>query len=143
LVAEQFRIAAGEKLDLTQDAVVPRGVAIECRVNAEDPVRGFAPAPGTLTECHFPGGPFVRVDSHAHPGYRIPTRYDSLLAKVVAWAPDRDGAVRRMRSALSELRIEGPGVATTVPFLLRVLDDSRFRTATHDTSLVAALTSTG
>jgi acetyl-CoA carboxylase biotin carboxylase subunit len=141
IVAEQFRVAAGEKLDLTQDAVQARGVALECRINAEDPTRAFAPTPGVLVECHLPGGPFVRVDSHAFPGYRIPAMYDSLLAKVVVWAPDRDGALRRMRAALDELRLSGPGVATTVPFLRQVLDDPRFRSATHDTSLADALRS--
>jgi acetyl-CoA carboxylase biotin carboxylase subunit len=140
LVAEQFRVAAGDALSLSQADVDTRGAAIECRINAEDPDRSFAPAPGVLDECHFPGGPFVRVDSHAHPGYRIPTRYDSLLAKVCVWAPDRDGAIRRMSSALSELRIRGRGVATTTLFLQRVLADTRFQNATHDTSLVAALT---
>ncbi|ONH31466.1 acetyl-CoA carboxylase biotin carboxylase subunit [Pseudofrankia asymbiotica] len=139
IVAEQFRVAAGEKLDLTQDAVQPRGAALECRINAEDPARAFAPTPGVLEECHLPGGPFVRVDSHAFPGYRIPAMYDSLLAKLVVWAPDRDGALRRMRAALEELRLAGPGVSTTVPFLRQVLDDSRFRSATHDTSLADAL----
>ncbi|SBW25096.1 Biotin carboxylase [Candidatus Protofrankia californiensis] len=140
LVAAQFRVAAGEELGFSQDAVAPRGVAIECRINAEDPGRGFAPTPGVLEECHLPGGPFVRVDSHVFPGYRIPSVYDSLLAKVIVWAPERDEALTRMRCALGELRLAGPGIATTAGFLSRVLDDPTFRSAHHDTSLVADLT---
>ncbi|MBX6389532.1 MAG: acetyl-CoA carboxylase biotin carboxylase subunit [Frankia sp.] len=139
LVAEQLAIAAGEKLGITQDSLAMRGAALECRINAEDPERDFAPTPGLIEECHLPAGPFVRVDSHVFAGYRVPARYDSLLAKLVVWAPDREGALRRMRAALAEVRLAGPGLATTVPFLRRVLDDRRFQTATHDASLVAQL----
>lgn len=140
LVAEQFRIAAGEELGFSQDAVRPHGVAVECRINAEDPARGFAPTPGVVQECHLPAGPFVRVDSHVFPGYRIPSVYDSLLAKVIVWAPERAAALTRMRCALGELRLAGPGIATTVGFLARVLDDPTFRSACHDTSLIGDLT---
>ncbi|MGW5112910.1 acetyl-CoA carboxylase biotin carboxylase subunit [Nocardia sp. NPDC004123] len=139
LVAEQLRIAAGERLTV-ESGGNPRGVALECRVNAEDPEREFAPAPGTLTECVLPGGQFVRVDSHISPGYSIPPHYDSLLAKVVVWAPDRAGAIDRMRRALAETRIRGGGVATTAEFLHDVLDHPRFRAATHDTALIGSLT---
>ncbi|WP_239310734.1 acetyl/propionyl/methylcrotonyl-CoA carboxylase subunit alpha [Frankia sp. Cj3] len=143
LVAEQFRVAAGEKLAISQDAVSPRGVAIECRINAEDPGRGFAPTPGVLAECQLPAGPFVRVDSHVFPGYRIPSVYDSLLAKLIVWAPDRDSAIVRMRCALDELRIAGPGVATTASFLAQVLTHPVFVAARHDTSLVGDLVAGG
>ncbi|WP_330181268.1 acetyl-CoA carboxylase biotin carboxylase subunit [Nocardia sp. NBC_01503] len=139
LVAEQLRIASG--LPLTVDAGTrPNGVAIECRLNAEDPEREFAPAPGTLTECVLPGGQFVRVDTHITTGYAIPPHYDSLLAKVVVWAPDRPTAIARMRRALAETRIHGAGVATTTDFLHDVLDHPRFRSATHDTALIGSLT---
>jgi acetyl-CoA carboxylase biotin carboxylase subunit len=137
LVREQFRVAAGEKLDRSQDDIEFRGTAIECRINAEDPARDFAPAPGLLTECVLPGGPFVRVDTHISPGYRIPPTYDSLLAKVIVWAPDREQALARMRRALDETRIGGAGVLTTAPFLAGLVDHHLFRAAEHDTSLIA------
>lgn len=139
LVAEQLRIAAGEPLRLRQEDVRLTGVAIECRVNVEDPERGFIPAPGTLSEFEPPAGPFVRVDTHGFPGYRVPTAYDSLLAKVIAWGPDRESALRRMRRALAEFTISGDGVATTIPFAARILTDPEFREARHDTSLIARL----
>jgi acetyl-CoA carboxylase, biotin carboxylase subunit len=136
LVREQIRIAAGEPVELSQHDVRPRGAAIECRINAEDPERGFAPTPGTLTEFRLPGGPFVRVDTHAVPGLRISPNYDSLIAKVIVWAPDRDGAIQRMRRALGELRAGGPAVRTTREFLASVLQHPRFLAARHTTSFV-------
>ncbi|MFI8973805.1 acetyl/propionyl/methylcrotonyl-CoA carboxylase subunit alpha [Nocardia asteroides] len=139
LVAEQLRIAAGERLRVGE-GVRPTGVAIECRVNAEDPEREFAPAPGTLAECVLPAGPFVRVDTHIAAGYAVPPHYDSLLAKVVVWAPDRPAAIDRMRRALAETTISGAGVATTTDFLHDILDHPRFRAAAHDTALIGSLT---
>lgn len=139
LVAEQLRIASGEQLGYAQRDITVRGCAIECRVNAEDPARGFAPAAGQVTEFVPPGGPFVRVDTHLTSGYRIPADYDSLLAKVVVWGGDRETAIASMRAALSELVVRGPGVATTAPFLRELLADSRFAGATHDTSLVGTV----
>jgi acetyl-CoA carboxylase biotin carboxylase subunit len=139
LIIEQLRIAAGEPLHLTQADVRPRGVAIECRVNVEDPTRDFAPTPGTLEEFVPAGGPFVRVDTHGFTGYKVPAAYDSLLAKVIAWAPDREEAIRRMRRALAEFTITGPGIRTTREFLDRVLRDPLFADAKHDTSLVAKI----
>jgi acetyl-CoA carboxylase biotin carboxylase subunit len=136
IVAEQLRISAGQPLSMRQEDVVPRGAAIECRVNAEDPSRGFVPAPGVLTEFRSPAGPFVRVDTHAEPGHRVTAAYDSLLAKVIVWAPDRTAAIGRMQRALRECRIRGTGLHTTIGFLQQVLDDGRFRTARHRTSLV-------
>nr|WP_232851677.1 biotin carboxylase N-terminal domain-containing protein [Nocardia acididurans] len=87
LVAEQLHIAAGNPLTHKQADITPTGVSMECRINAEDPTREFAPTPGELTECTLPGGPFVRLDTHITPGYRVPALYDSLLAKVIVWAP--------------------------------------------------------
>ncbi|MBX9390301.1 SDR family NAD(P)-dependent oxidoreductase [Streptomonospora nanhaiensis] len=139
LVREQLLAAAGEPLSAELAAARPRGAVIECRVNAEDPERGFAPAPGTLEEFTPPGGPFVRVDTHARAGMRIPAAYDSLLAKVVVWAPDRTQALARAVRALEEFRVAGAGVRTTIPFLLRVLRDPDFRAGRHDTGLVARL----
>ncbi|MGW5376591.1 acetyl-CoA carboxylase biotin carboxylase subunit [Nocardia sp. NPDC003999] len=140
LVAEQLRIASGLPLALSADVATPRGVSIECRINAEDPQREFAPAPGALTECTLPGGPFVRIDTHVGPGYAIPPHYDSLLAKIIVWAPDRPAAIARMRRALAETRIHGRGVATTTEFLHDILDHPRFRAADHDTALIGTLT---
>ncbi|MFI1914024.1 acetyl/propionyl/methylcrotonyl-CoA carboxylase subunit alpha [Nocardia sp. NPDC020380] len=139
LVAEQIRIASGHPLTLPPGGN-PTGVSIECRLNAEDPDRDFAPAPGTLTECVLPGGQFVRTDTHIHPGYSIPPHYDSLLAKVIVWAPDRPTAIARMRRALAETSLQGPGIATTTDYLHDILDHPHFRTATHNTSLIGSLT---
>jgi acetyl-CoA carboxylase biotin carboxylase subunit len=136
LVHEQLRIAAGQPLSCRQEDVELRGVSIECRVNAEDPDRNFAPTPGLLEHFVPPGGPFTRVDTHGYAGYRVGPHYDSLLAKVIVWAPDRDQAINRMERALAEFEVAGPGVRTTIPFLARVLADNRFRKATHTTALV-------
>ncbi|MFD9893886.1 acetyl/propionyl/methylcrotonyl-CoA carboxylase subunit alpha [Amycolatopsis sp. NPDC059027] len=138
LVAEQLRVAAGLPLTVSQDSVRPKGVAVECRINAEDPDHDFRPCPGELTEFVAPGGPFVRVDTHAHPGWRISPYYDSLLAKVIVWAPDRAAALARMGRALEELRIAGPGVRTNRKLLMDLLSDPDFRAGTHDTSLLRA-----
>jgi acetyl-CoA carboxylase biotin carboxylase subunit len=139
LVREQLTIAAGGRLSVEQADVAIRGAAVECRVNAEDPDRSFAPAPGWLESFVLPGGPFVRVDTHGYPGYRMPASYDSLLAKVLAWAPTRDQAIARMHRALEEFQATGPGVRTTAGFLRRVLADEQFRAGAHDTGLVARL----
>jgi len=124
IVKAQIRIAQGERLEIAQDDVRLTGHALECRINAEDPARDFAPCPGEVRELHLPEGPGIRVDSHVQAGYRIPPYYDSLLAKVVAWGVDRDEAIVRMRRALSEMRVVG--VPTTIPFHLRLLSDERF-----------------
>ncbi|WP_328405114.1 acetyl-CoA carboxylase biotin carboxylase subunit [Nocardia sp. NBC_00403] len=139
LIAEQIRIAAGAPLGYTQDQISVRGAAIECRINAENPAAEFAPAPGLVSEFTPPGGPFVRVDSHVQAGYQIPPHYDSLLAKVIVWAPDRARAIARMQRALAEFRISGARVETTRDFLREVLDHPRMRSATHSTALVDEL----
>ena len=136
IVQEQIAIAAGRPLSFRQQDVVTRGVAVECRVNAEDPDRGFAPAPGLLTDFTPPGGPFVRVDTHAYAGWLVGPDYDSLLAKTAVWAPDRPRALARMDRALSEFRVDGPGVRTTLGFLRRTLAHPLFQTARHTTGLV-------
>ena len=136
LVQEQLKIASGKPLTLRQEDVQPRGASIECRINVEDPARGFLPTPGVLTEFEQAAGVFVRVDTHAYPGYRVPAAYDSLLAKLIVWAPDRDAAMARMRRALGEFRVSGPGVATTIGLLGDVLDDPRFTAGRHSTSLI-------
>jgi len=138
LVQEQIRVAAGEPLSMSQEAVQFRGHSIECRLNAEDPAHGFRPSPGTVRELLFPGGPGVRVDSHLYAGYRIPTHYDSLLAKLIVWSENRDQAIARMRRALGELHIEG--VLTTAPFHLRVLDHAAFQSGDINTKFLERMT---
>lgn len=125
LVREQILAAAGIPLSLSQDEVVLRGHAIECRVNAEDPERNFMPSPGTITDYVPPGGIGVRVDSAAYTGYTVPPYYDSMIAKLIVWAPSREQAVDRMIRALREFRIEG--VKTTIPFHLKLLQNEKFR----------------
>ncbi|WP_319461756.1 acetyl/propionyl/methylcrotonyl-CoA carboxylase subunit alpha [Micromonospora sp. RTP1Z1] len=139
LVHEQLYIAAGVPLRLRQEDIRLHGVSVECRVNVEDPDRDFAPTPGRLERFRPPGGPFTRVDTHGHAGYLVSPHYDSLLAKVAVWAPDRASALDRLERALGEFDVAGPGVRTTIPFVRRVLDDAAFRKARHTTGLVDRL----
>ena len=125
LVKEQIRIAAGERLRYTQADLAPSGHAIECRINAEDPNANFAPAAGTLGRVELPGGPGVRVDTHIYGGATIPPFYDSMLAKIVAFANTRAAAISRMERALDETTIEG--VHTTIDLCKSVLRDEAFR----------------
>jgi acetyl-CoA carboxylase biotin carboxylase subunit len=124
LVAKQIAIAAGQGVGLEQADIVHTGHAIECRINAEDPETNFAPSPGLITGYIAPGGPGIRVDSHVNAGYTIPPYYDSLIAKVIAWGRTRDEAIRRMRRALGEMRIDG--VRTTIDFHRAYLDHPAF-----------------
>ena len=123
LVQEQIRIAAGEKLALRQRDIVLRGHAIECRINAEDPYR-FVPSPGRITGWHPPGGPGIRVDSHAYSGYYVPPHYDSMIGKVLTYGDTREQALRRMRIALSEMAIEG--ILTNLPLHRDLMLDANF-----------------
>src|SRR5690606_24961999 len=106
LVQEQIKVAAGEGLSWRQEELAVDGHAIEVRINAEDPDHDFRPMAGTITDVHWPGGPGVRVDSHVYTGYRIPPNYDSLLAKIIVWAPTRDEAISRMDRSLRDTVIE-------------------------------------
>jgi acetyl-CoA/propionyl-CoA carboxylase, biotin carboxylase, biotin carboxyl carrier protein len=132
IVAAQLRVAAGEPLGLAQEDVRVAGHAIECRVNAEDPGRGFLPTPGTITALRWPGGPGIRVDAGYEAGDAVSPFYDDLLGKVIAWGRDRDQAIGRMRAALDDLEVRG--VASTAPALARVLDHHDFRAAAHWTT---------
>jgi len=123
LVKEQLRIAAGEPLGLTQDDIEFRGHAVECRINAEDPVT-FVPSPGKVTSVHFPGGLGVRVDSHLYNGYAVPPYYDSMIGKLITHAGNREAAIRRMRGALEEMAIEG--IKTNIPLQLDLMQDQGF-----------------
>jgi acetyl-CoA carboxylase biotin carboxylase subunit len=136
LIQEQIRVAAGEKLSVSQDDLAVQGHAMECRINAEDPDRDFAPAAGKLDTYVPPGGPWTRVDSHCYPGWTIAPFYDSLIAKLIVWAPDRAAAIERMDRALSEFRIDGRGVKTTIPFHRRVLADEQFRSGDVSTDFL-------
>jgi acetyl-CoA carboxylase biotin carboxylase subunit len=133
LVKEQIRVAAGERLALPGPTEF-RGHAIECRVNAEDPARNFAPSPGTITTFHQPGGPGVRIDTHAYAGYRVPPNYDSLLAKLIVHGTSREEAIARACFALETFVIEG--VQTTIPFLLELLQTEEFVAGDVDTKYV-------
>ncbi|CAB3641609.1 acetyl-CoA carboxylase biotin carboxylase subunit [Trinickia soli] len=123
IVQEQIRIAAGEKLALRQRDIVLRGHAIECRINAEDPFR-FTPSPGRITSWHTPGGPGIRVDSHAYNGYFVPPNYDSMIGKLIAYGATREQAIRRMRIALSEMVVEG--ILTNIPLHRELMLDGGF-----------------
>lgn len=124
LVAEQIRIAAGEKLSLRQEDVHIRGHAIECRINAEDP-QTFMPSPGKITHYHAPGGAGIRMDSHLYSGYSVPPYYDSLIGKLIAHGNTRESAIRRMQTALKELGVDG--IKTNVPMQLDIMDDTHFQ----------------
>ena len=137
IIKEQIRIGAGEPLSIKQDEVRLEGHAIECRINAEDVERDFAPCPGKIDAINIPGGPGVRVDTHAYAQYVIPPFYDSLLAKLVAHAPTREECIARMLRALDEFVVEG--VKTTVPFHAQALDSALFRSGEFDTSFVSKL----
>ncbi len=132
IVKEQIRIAAGEHLTLEQKAVVPRGHAIEWRVNAEDPANKFAPSPGLIEWIHFPGGPGVRIDSHVYSGYSIPPYYDSLICKLIVHGDDREDAIRRMSRALGEFMVQGV-VKTSVPLGQDIVSSSAFRSGDYNT----------
>ena len=124
LIAEQIRIAQGEKLSLTQEQVNLRGHAIECRINAEDPERDFRPAPGRINGYLPPGGPGVRMDSHVYTDYQIPPYYDSLIGKLIVWGPDRPTAIKRMKRALRECALTG--LPTTISFHQKILETPEF-----------------
>ena len=134
IVREQINIAAGNKLSVRQDDIKLYGHAIECRINAEDPDRNFLPAPGEINGYITPGGFGVRVDSHVYSGYKIPPYYDSLISKVMAWAPTREEARRRMYRALKEYVITG--VKTTLPFYQELIEDEVFIGGNFDTGFM-------
>ncbi len=123
IVQEQIRVAAGEKLRMRQRDIEQKGHAIECRINAEDPYR-FTPSPGRITAWHPPGGPGVRVDSHAYTGYFVPPNYDSMIGKVICYGDTRNQALARMRIAMSEMVVEG--IKTNIPLHRELLIDEKF-----------------
>ncbi len=134
LVREQIMIASGEKLDFTQDEIMLRGHAIECRINAENPEKDFMPNPGTITGYVTPGGFGVRVDSHAYQDYKIPPYYDSMIGKLICWGRTRNEARRRMYRALKEYVITG--VETTIPFHQAIIEDPVFMSGNFNTGFI-------
>jgi acetyl-CoA carboxylase biotin carboxylase subunit len=123
IVQQQIRIAAGEELPFTQKQITQRGHSIECRINAEDPWK-FIPSPGRISVWHPPGGPGVRVDSHAYTNYFVPSNYDSMIGKIIVHGDTREQALARMRSALSETLVEG--IQTNIPLHRELMSDAGF-----------------
>ena len=134
LIAEQIAIAGGQGLRFTQDEVVLAGAAVECRINAEDPERDFAPSPGTVSDVSWPHGEGIRVDTHITAGASIPPFYDSMIAKIIAHGPDRATAIERLEVALAQTRIEG--IATNLSFQRRILADAEFTAGGVDTGFL-------
>lgn len=134
LVKEQIRIAAGEKLDPCLERIRPKGWALECRINAEDPERGFLPCPGIIERYRPPGGFGIRLDTHLYHGYELPMYYDSLIAKLVAHDVTRQGAIRVMKRALEEFVIHP--IRTTIPLHIKILDDPGFQRGEFSTDFI-------
>ena len=134
LIIEQIRIAMGEPLSFSQNDVTPKGHAIECRINAEIPEKNFMPSPGVVKHLHLPAGNGVRVDTALYTGYRIPSEYESMIAKVIVHAPDRKAALQKMRSALDEMLIMG--VETNLDFQYRILKNPEFCEGKADTGFI-------
>jgi len=132
LIKEQIKIAAGEKI--SQEAYYPNGHAMECRINAEDPFKDFAPRPGKIKYLHTPKGHGVRVDTHIFAGYSIPPYYDSMIAKVICRAATREECINKMKRALDEFLIEG--VVTTIPFHQALMEDERFKSGNFNTGFI-------
>jgi len=134
LVKEQLRVAAGERLSMSQAEVFHKGHAIECRICAEDPENSFFPSTGVIERLREPSGPGVRVESGIHVGYEVPIYYDPLVSKLLVWGPTREEAIERMKRALGEYHIEG--IKSTIPFHKAVMSSDRFRSGQFDTSFV-------
>ncbi|KAJ7299811.1 hypothetical protein O6H91_Y147900 [Diphasiastrum complanatum] len=134
LIEEQIRVALGERLRFTQDDIILRGHSIECRINAEDAFQGFRPGPGRITGYLPPGGPFVRMDSHIYSDYVVPPSYDSLLGKLIVWAPTRERAIARMHRALNDTIITG--IPTTIDYHKLILDVEDFKNGKVDTAFI-------
>ncbi len=134
LIKEQIRIASGLPMSVKQKDVPRMGHAIECRINAEDPQRNFAPSPGLIEELRLPGGPGVRIDSHVYAGYRIPPNYDSMIGKLIVHRPTRAQAIATMKRALSEFHVSP--VKTTIPLQMQILHNQSFARGEVDTGFV-------
>jgi acetyl-CoA carboxylase biotin carboxylase subunit len=134
LVKEQIRLASGERLGYSFGDLNIKGWAIECRINAEDPDMDFMPSPGTIEEYHAPGGFGVRLDSHLYQGYELPIFYDSLIAKLISYDLNREGAIKVMKRALQEFTLKP--LKTTIPLYIKIMDDPAFQAGEFDTSYI-------
>lgn len=134
LIKEQIRIADGQKLSFTQQDIEISGHAIECRINAENPEKGFRPSPGTITDLHLPGGKGIRVDSAIYSGCSISPYYDSMVAKLIVWAKNRDEAIQKMQSALGEVIIEG--IDTNVDYLYELLNNPVYQSGEFNVNFI-------
>lgn len=134
IIEEMISVAAGEPLSFTQEDIRPRGHAIECRVNAEEPERDFLPSPGTISQMHLPGGNGVRVDTAAYDGFSITPYYDSMIAKIIVHARDRTQAIAKMRTALEEMVVVG--VKTNLDFQFAIMENETFRAGEADTGFI-------
>jgi acetyl-CoA carboxylase biotin carboxylase subunit len=132
LIKEQIKLAAG--LPISGKNYYPKMHAIQCRINAEDPYRNFAPSPGKIVNYHEPGGHGIRVDTHAYAGYMIPPYYDSMISKLITVAQTREEAITKMQRALDEYIIEG--VKTTIPFHIKLMKDEKFRSGNFTTKFL-------
>lgn len=139
LVKEQIRIASGKKLDVTQEQIQIKGHAIECRINAENPAKNFRPSPGTITDMYLPGGKGVRIDSAIYSGYTVTPYYDSMLAKLIVHAANREEAIKKMRSALGEVIIEG--IDTNVDYQYEIFNNPDFISGNIDVGFIETLNS--
>lgn len=134
LIKEQIKIATGKKIELSQEDIKINGHAIECRINAENPSKGFMPSPGTIKITHLPGGNGVRVDSAIYQGYKIPPTYDSMVAKLIVHGKNREEAINKMRRALEEFIVEG--IDTNIDFQFRILSNENFVKGYYDTGFI-------
>ena len=141
LVKEQIRIASGQPLSYRQKGIHITGHAIECRINAENPEKGFRPSPGTITDMYFPGGKGIRIDSAVYSGYTVQPYYDSMIAKLIVWAKNRDEAIRKMQSALGEIIIEG--IDTNVDYQYEILNHPDFLTGNTDVEFIERMEGRG
>ena len=139
IVKEQIKIASGMKLGYKQEDIRFNGYSIECRINAENPQKKFMPCPGKITEINFPGGNGVRIDTAIYPGYTIPAIYDSMIAKLIVHAKDRDEAISKMKRCLEEFVIED--ITTNIDFLLQIMENNIYHNGNYDTSFIEKLIS--
>ena len=134
IVKEQIKIASGMELEFKQEDIKVAGHSMEVRVNAENPLKNFMPCPGKITGINFPGGNGIRLDTAIYSGYTVPQNYDSMLAKVIVHGKDRNEAITKMRSALSEFIIEG--IDTNIDFIMQILGNEDFKNNNYDTSFL-------
>ena len=135
LIKEQIRIASGKKLAYRQEDIHLTGHAIECRINAENPAKGFRPSPGTITDVYLPGGKGIRIDSAIYSGYTIPPYYDSMVAKLIVWAKNRKEAIHKMQSAMGEVIIEG--IDTNVDYQYEILNHPDYQSGNIDIEFIS------